>query len=294
MTTPFRRFRRPLGASAAAALILSLVAAAAGASSPARADTAVSCNTAVTSAPSGPATVLAALTAYGRVLVLGGSGPKAGCALYVLTSDRLEALTSQPFACPGTPVPQLGDATCVNGLWPALLTEGAPIAGPGVNPTLLGAVTRGDVVPGRPVQQVTYAGLPLYFFFMDEAPGETDGANLFDNVTSPTGIWYLVEPSRGRVAPGTATLQVEGPAANGGTGPDEDVLAASMNDGFECSRTRASPSSRSAATAATRAPAPGSVPSSGRRSSRPSGPKPDPASTRTRSGSSCGPTAPTR
>ena len=55
-------------------------------------------------------------------------------------------------------------------------------------------MTRTDVLSGQSVQQVTYAGLPLYRFFLDEGPDETDGANLFDPVTSPAGSWYLVEP----------------------------------------------------------------------------------------------------
>ncbi len=115
-------------------------------------------------------------------------------------------------------------------LWPALLTDGAPLAGPGVNPTLLGTVIRNDVLAG-PVQQVTYAGQPLYRFFLDETPGETEGANLFDPVTSPTGTWYLVEPSRGRIAPGQAELRLE-VAPAGGSGPEEMVLAATMNNDF--------------------------------------------------------------
>ena len=78
---------------------------------------------------------------------------------------------------------------------------------------------------------MTYAGQPLYRFFQDETPGETEGANLFDPVTSPTGIWYLVQPSRGRPAPGQAQLQLE-TAPVGGTGPDQTVLAATMNDDF--------------------------------------------------------------
>ena len=229
MTTLFSRRRRLWATSAAAALLtVGLVAGALEFSSAASADP-VSCNTPVTSAPTGPATVSAASTAYGKVLVV-GSGAKAGCSLYVLTSDQLHSLASQPFACGQ---PGVGTETCANDLWPALLTNGAPIAGPGVNPTLLGTVTRDDVISGTSVQQVTYAGQPLYFFFKDEAPGETDGANLFDNVVVPTGIWYLVQPSRGRVAPGTARLQVEGPASNGGTGPGQTVLAASMNDSFD-------------------------------------------------------------
>ena len=108
----------------------------------------------------------------------------------------------RPFACSDNANP-LG-APCDTVLWPALLTDGAPIAGPGVNPTLLGTVTRTDLPGLRPVQQVTYAGQPLYRFFFDEEPGETEGANLFDPVTSPTGIWYLVEPSRGQPATGQA------------------------------------------------------------------------------------------
>jgi hypothetical protein len=55
----------------------------------------------------------------------------------------------------------------------------------GVNPNLIGMVTRSDVPFGDPVQQVTYAGLPLYRFFLDEVPGGSEGANLFDPVTSP-------------------------------------------------------------------------------------------------------------
>jgi len=116
-------------------------------------------------------------------------------------------------------------------LWPALLTDGSPIAGPGVNPTLLGTVTRTDVLTGMAVQQVTYAGLPLYRFVFDETPGETEGASLFDPVTSPAGIWYLVEPSRGRPALGKARFQVE-TAPVDGTGQEQTVLAVQMNNDF--------------------------------------------------------------
>ena len=52
-------------------------------------------------------------------------------------------------------------------------------------------------------------------------PGETEGANLFDPVTSPGGTWYLVHPSRGLPAPGQAQLRLE-TAPVGGTGPDRD------------------------------------------------------------------------
>lgn len=228
MTALFRRTgRRGAGSAAAAALILSLVVAVLVFSSTASAETS-SCADPVTSAPTGPASVSAASTAYGKVLVV-GSGAYAGCSLYLLTSDQLHALSGADFACSNNDN-ALGLA-CDTILWPALLTDGAPIAGPGVNPTLLGTVTRTDVVSGESVQQVTYAGQPLYRFFLDEEPGETEGANLFDPVTSPTGTWYLVEPGRGRIAPGRARLELE-TAPVGGTGPDETVLAARMNNDF--------------------------------------------------------------
>ncbi len=209
-------------------LMLTLGLAALHFGAPASAQSSVACNTAITSAPTGPATVSTASTPYGTVLVV-GSADHAGCSLYLLSSDRLQSLTTgaEPFACSDNP--NVLHLPCDTVLWPALLTNGSPIAGPGVNPELLGTVTRTDVFSGMPVQQVTYAGLPLYRFFLDETPGETKGANLFDPVTSPAGIWYLVEPSRGRPAPGKARLQVEN-APLGGTGQEQTVLAVQMDN----------------------------------------------------------------
>jgi len=213
----------------AAALVLALVVAAAQFTSTARADTSASCADAVTTAPTGPATVSAQTKApFGKVLVV-GSGAYAGCSLYLLTSDQLHALTGADFACSDN-ANALG-AACDTILWPALLTEGAPIAGPGVNPTLLGTVTRTDMGGLPAVQQVTYAGQPLYRFVFDESSDEIEGANLFDPVTSPTGTWYMVDPSRGQNAPGQAQLRAE-IAPLDGTGPDETVVAAAMNNGF--------------------------------------------------------------
>ena len=190
----------------------------------------INCAAPVTSAPTGPAVVSVASTAYGKVLVE-GSAEYAGCSLYILTSDELHWLTTdaEPFACSGTQ--NVLGSPCDAVLWPALLTKGAPIAGPGINPKLLGTVTRSDVLSGVSVQQVTYGGLPLYRFFLDEKPGATEGANLFDPVTSPAGIWYLVEPTRGSPAPGQARMELETAPVNG-TGPDQTVLAVLMNNDF--------------------------------------------------------------
>jgi predicted lipoprotein with Yx(FWY)xxD motif len=220
------RFRRVVAGPATAALLtLGLLAVAPQFSAPASAQaSSASCTTPVTSAPTGPATVATASTHFGRVLVV-GSGANADCSLYVLTSDQLHALTFglASFAC--SDGPNAIGKPCDTVLWPALLTKGAPIAGPGVNRALLGTVTRTDVLSGQSVRQVTYAGLPLYRFFLDETPGQTDGANLFDPVTSPTGTWYLVHPRRGHPAPGR--LQMRAETINGAR-----VLAASMDNDF--------------------------------------------------------------
>jgi predicted lipoprotein with Yx(FWY)xxD motif len=116
--------------------------------------------------------VSAASTANGQALVV-GSGATSGCSLYVLDSDSFQAV-SGTFACTNAGAPPLCDTT----VWPALLTAGSPVAGPGVNPTLLGTVTRTDVLTGTAVQQVTYAGHPLYRFFLDSVPGDTAGEGL--------------------------------------------------------------------------------------------------------------------
>jgi predicted lipoprotein with Yx(FWY)xxD motif len=220
-----RRFRRFVAGPAAGAVVCLSVLAATQSSSPVRAQgTSPSCATPITSAPTGPATVSTASTAFGKVLIV-GAGANAGCSLYVLTSDQLHSLTFglAAFACSNGP--DVIGQPCDSVLWPALLSMGAPIAGPGVNPSLLGTVTRSDVLSGQSVQQVTYAGLPLYRFFLDETPGQTDGANLFDPVTSPPGTWYLVQPGRGNPAPGRLHMRVE-------TASGMEVLSAVMDNDF--------------------------------------------------------------
>ena len=144
------------------------------------------------------------MTKYGKVLVV-GSGAYSGCSLYLLTSDQLHAINGANFA-EQRREPDRRSMRHV--LWPALLTDGAPMAGTEVNLTLLGTVTRSDLPGGGTVQQVTYNGMRRTGS-SSTRPGETEGANLFDPVTSPTGTWYLVDPSRGQPATGTAEIDVE-------------------------------------------------------------------------------------
>ncbi len=104
---PSRRFRRTaVVVAAVATLAVGLVGAALRFSPPAGAQVQAgpSCADPVTGAPTGPATVSAASTAFGKVLVV-GSGDYAGCSLYLLTSDQLHACRAlrMPAATTRTP-----------------------------------------------------------------------------------------------------------------------------------------------------------------------------------------------
>jgi predicted lipoprotein with Yx(FWY)xxD motif len=68
-------------------------------------------------------------------------------------------------------------------LWPPLLTNGKPIAGPGVRASLLGTTKRKD---GK--VEVTYGGHPLYYFVTDRKPGQTTG----QGVNQFGGPWWVI------------------------------------------------------------------------------------------------------
>jgi predicted lipoprotein with Yx(FWY)xxD motif len=111
-------------------------------------------------APSGPAvggpTVEAkSVGSLGTVLIAGSNG----MTVYTFAKDVKDSGTS---ACTGT---------CIT-TWPALTVAAgsAPVAGTGVTGTLA-TITRAD--DGK--LQVTYNGLPLYFFSGDSAPGDANG-----------------------------------------------------------------------------------------------------------------------
>lgn len=67
--------------------------------------------------------------------------------------------------------------------WPPLLTGGAPAAGTGVTPSLLGTTKRTDGTT-----EVTYAGHPLYYVVTDHNPGDATGQAV-NNYGAP---WYVV------------------------------------------------------------------------------------------------------
>lgn len=106
---------------------------------------------------------------FGPILVDGE-----GMSLYVFMADTQDAGTS---ACT--------DAECT-AEWPPLTTDGDPVAGEGVDETLLGTLTRDDGST-----QVTYNGWPLYHFAGDAAPGDTNGQGQDEF----GGLWFLVSPA---------------------------------------------------------------------------------------------------
>jgi predicted lipoprotein with Yx(FWY)xxD motif len=109
----------------------------------------------VSSAPAGGATVMAAATGAGTVLVAASNG----MTVYNFSSDTANSGTS---ACSG------GCAA----KWPPLTVPAGTTPGPGTGATgTLGTITRADTG----ALQVTYNGLPLYFYSGDHAAGDTNG-----------------------------------------------------------------------------------------------------------------------
>jgi predicted lipoprotein with Yx(FWY)xxD motif len=137
----------------------------------------------------------------------------AGCNAVTSASSAIE---QGPDTCAGSEIDPSAD-------WPALTTIGTPIAGPGVNRLLLGAVFRADL----DAYQVTYAGHPLYLF--DSGPNSFVGEDFFETVGPLLfpweTAWYLVSPS-GAFNAGPANLSVVTPQS--GSDYTGDVLAVEM------------------------------------------------------------------
>ena len=77
-----------------------------------------------------------------------------------------------------------GPSVCNDGCaaaWPSL--EGEPVAGNGIDGTLLGTAERADGTT-----QATYNGWPLYYFANDAAPGDTNGQSVND-------VWWTITPA---------------------------------------------------------------------------------------------------
>jgi predicted lipoprotein with Yx(FWY)xxD motif len=156
-------------------------------------------STARPAAPSGTKIILAR-TAFGPSLAV-GSGPFKNYTLYFISSDHGKSYgcTTGAVSTPFGPITCTGPSNDKNAEWPAITTNGRPIAGRGVSQRLLGRVYRKGVG-----WQVTYAGHPLYLF--DQQPGAVTGEGWFEPGLPPWhGVWWLMS-SRGQPVPWAGTL----------------------------------------------------------------------------------------
>ena len=89
--------------------------------------------------------------------------------------------------------------------WPALTASGTPLAGAGVDATLLATIQRNDGTA-----QVSYNGWPLYFYGGDVQPGQAQGQG-------SGGVWFVVSP-QGKLIRGAAEAGSSGGASTGSSG----------------------------------------------------------------------------
>jgi predicted lipoprotein with Yx(FWY)xxD motif len=113
-------------------------------------------------AAGGAAGVNLADSKLGKILV--GAN---GMTLYIFTPDG----TSGKSACTDK---------CLAS-WPALTSDAAPTLGTGLDAEDFASITRAD----NGAKQVTFYGMPLYFFGGDKAAGDTTGQGLF-------GKWFVI------------------------------------------------------------------------------------------------------
>jgi predicted lipoprotein with Yx(FWY)xxD motif len=134
--------------------------------SAAASSSAASSSAASSSAATSSATVVAVTAGTSGTVLAAGSN---GMTIYTFTKDTADS----------------GTSTCITAClvkWPALTVPAGttPTGGPGVTGKL-GTITRAD----DGTLEVTYNGLPLYFYIGDKAPGDTTGS--YPN-------WNLVKP----------------------------------------------------------------------------------------------------
>jgi len=133
----------------------------------------------VTSSPAGtpepPAPTMVALrnSALGPILVDGS-----GRTLYLFEADKADVSTCN------------GDCAAV---WPPLTAHGTPVAGAGINQSLLATTTRND---GS--LEVVYNGHPLYYFVSDKQAGDVTG----EAISSFGAEWYVLSAAGSKIEKG--------------------------------------------------------------------------------------------
>jgi predicted lipoprotein with Yx(FWY)xxD motif len=138
------------------------------------------------SAAAGGITVNLADSTLGKVLADG-----AGRTLYVFTAD-----SAGKSACSGS---------CADN-WPALKSDAVPAVGSGLNAADFALITRDDGA-----SQVTFHGMPVYYFAGDTAAGQVNGQG-------KAGKWFVVGGDGKMVAAASpaASPAASAPAAAGG------------------------------------------------------------------------------
>ncbi|GIF76536.1 COG4315 family predicted lipoprotein [Asanoa siamensis] len=94
-------------------------------------------------------------------------------------------------------VADTGNTSTCNGAcaaqWPPLVTQGAVVAGNGVDAGKLATSNRQDNT-----KQATYNNHPLYYFVADTSPGQTNG----QGVNAFGALWWLVNPNGDAITSG--------------------------------------------------------------------------------------------
>ena len=98
---------------------------------------------------------------------------------YYLTDDKGMTLYLFKKDAPGKSA-CLAPTGCLE-RWPIYFVEKVEPSG-GVSPGAFGTITRDD---GK--KQTTFKGLPLYYFYNDKEPGDTNGQGLGN-------VWYVAAP----------------------------------------------------------------------------------------------------
>jgi predicted lipoprotein with Yx(FWY)xxD motif len=133
-----------------------------------------------------PTVVVANDPALGQILVDGQ-----GLTLYMFKND-----TPNTSACSGE---------CL-ALWSPLITTGTPVAGSGVDASLLGTATQSNGV-----MIVTYNNMPLYTKPTDTQPGQTTGQGFKD-------LWYVVSPAGQPIISSSSATPTPAPTTVSSTG----------------------------------------------------------------------------
>ena len=126
--------------------------------------------------PDAGAIVTTVASPLGQIL-----GDRDGRTLYVFDNDK----TGPTSTCV--------DQCAAN--WPPVVANGSPIAAGSIDGTLLSTSPRAD---GK--LQVTYTGLPLYYFKGDTKAGDTLGQGV-------GGLWHVLDAKGQKVTTGTGAVQ---------------------------------------------------------------------------------------